>query len=287
MQRVDVHVGRRARGCRRRAGTSTWRDRPWPSSTSTVTTSPGATPRTLASISDSTRPPGGRRIGAAVAIDDALEARSRRHAGDGEVPLAVAGAQAHGHGALRLDGHDAGQTRERVPRRSRPRLDEGHRHVLPLGLPELRLDQSIDRVDEDEADDQHRHGERDAERPRPRRAAAAARGCAAPCVPAVPRYRETSGVSSSVRRYRAGASGRIASAGGIAHGAPHRAEGAGAATTRLSSPQRRRRRSAARGSAGRESGRTVVEADDQRAEQRAGRDADDAPAGAIASAHLM
>ena len=33
--------------------------------------------------------------------------------------------------------------------------------------------------------------------------------------PAVPRYLETSGVSSTVRRYRAGASGRIASAGGI------------------------------------------------------------------------
>ena len=58
---------------------------------------------------------------------------------------------------------DARQARERVPRRVAARLDEGDGDVLPLGLPELRQDQAIDRVVEDEADHQDGHGERDAE----------------------------------------------------------------------------------------------------------------------------
>ena len=54
---------------------------------------------------------------AAVAIDDALEARVRRHAGDREIALAMARADACGDGSLRLDGDDAGQPRERVAAR--------------------------------------------------------------------------------------------------------------------------------------------------------------------------
>ena len=67
-------------------------------------------------------------------------------------------------------------------------------------IPELRHDQPIDRVDEDEADHQDRDGERDAEQSTPRPAADAASRCAAPCGPAVPRWRATIGVSSSERR---------------------------------------------------------------------------------------
>ena len=73
--------------------------------------------------------------------------------------------------ALGLDGDDAGQARERVPHVGGPRLDEVHRHVLSLDDPELRGDQPLDGVGEDEADHEHRDGEADAEDALPKQGA--------------------------------------------------------------------------------------------------------------------
>ena len=77
--------------------------------------------------------------------------------------MPVAGPQTRGDHALRLDGDDAGHPRQRVPGGERTRLHEGHRHILPLGHGELRHDQRVDRVDEDEADDEDGRGEADAD----------------------------------------------------------------------------------------------------------------------------
>ena len=58
---------------------------------------------------------GGKADRFAVAVDDPFETWSRRHAGDGEVSLAMCGAHANGDGTLRFDRDDSGQAAERVP----------------------------------------------------------------------------------------------------------------------------------------------------------------------------
>src|SRR5262245_59724272 len=99
----------------------------------------------------------------AIAVHDAFETLSRRNTGDGEIPFAIAGAHADGHGSLWLDGDHTRQAFERVPRGAAARLDEVDGHVLSLGFPELDLDQASDHIVEDEPEHEDRHRERNAE----------------------------------------------------------------------------------------------------------------------------
>ena len=63
---------------------------------------------------DRTSPAGGRRIARPSRSTIRRRRGVRRHAGDREVAMAVAGADARRHDALRLDGEDPGQARQRV-----------------------------------------------------------------------------------------------------------------------------------------------------------------------------
>ena len=99
----------------------------------------------------------------AVAINDPPQAGVRWHSCDGEVALAMAGANARRDDALGLDRDDARQTRQLVSRVGRSWFDEVDRHVLPLCDPELHHDQPLDRVGEHESDHEDRHREGDAE----------------------------------------------------------------------------------------------------------------------------
>ena len=126
----------------------------------------------------------------------------------------MAGADANGDRPLRLDGDDAGQARERMLRallRGSTKLTvtscrSASQNCVWIrrSMASLKTKPIIRMATANEI---------------PKMDAPARKGWRAmlrrTMRPAVPRYRESKGVSSSVRRYRAGASGRIASAGGI------------------------------------------------------------------------
>ena len=85
------------------------------------------------------------------------------HPADREIALAMARTNAHRHQPLRLDGDHTGQSRQFVIRPLAARLDEIDGDVLTFSIPELRHDQPLDGVGEDEADHQDGHGKPDAE----------------------------------------------------------------------------------------------------------------------------
>ena len=137
--------------------------RPMPFEHLERTVSPGATSSTCASICDSTTPDGGKRIGRPLRSTMRFEARIRR------TPV-IARYRSRCPARMRTGTVRCGSTATTPGRRASScrarvaaRLDEVHGDVLPLGVPELRVDQLLDRVGEDEADHQNRDGERDAE----------------------------------------------------------------------------------------------------------------------------
>jgi hypothetical protein len=76
---------------------------------------------------------------------------------------AVRGAQAHRHDALALDEQHARLARQFADDGAVQRMREGHRHVAALDEAELDLDHVVDGVLPEQAEHDHRHGERDAE----------------------------------------------------------------------------------------------------------------------------
>ena len=239
----------------------------WPSSTSSVIRSPWTTPSTPASVADSTTPDGGSRTGWPLRSTMRLKSRRRRHAGDREVALAVV-RRGCASRTIRC-GSTASTPGSRasawIARRA-ARLDEVDRHVLPFGVRELRQDQPVDGVAEDEADHQDRHRERDAEHRRRRAQRMAHHVAQDHAVRRCPAAWRRTGVSRKVaavacRRFRPHRFGRR-----HAHGPAHRAERAGA---RRDERQRRRADDHPERHAEQQHGKAeevVVERDDDRAE---------------------
>ena len=274
MQRVDVHVHRQPQdvvdeaGDRRpdaRAGS--------PSSTSSVTVSPGVTPSTSA---EHLRQHDARTAASGSARPSRSTMRLKRGSGGtpviGEIALAMAG---RGCARRRLRcGSTAttpGRRASAMRAASAARLDEGDGDVLPLGDPELRLDQPLDRVGEDEADHQNRHGEGDAE-DRRRRAQRMAHHVAQHHAPGGAEVRATT------RRFERSSAG---SAPALRAASPRPAARAPRGAPREKAPragrderQDRRAHDDASRNAEEQHGKAeelVVEPDDQRPEPRAGR----------------
>ena len=143
--------------------TSTCRTGRRPSRTSSVTVSPGVTPRTSARILREDHAGCRHLHPAPVAVDDPFEARVRRHTGERQISLAVARPDAHGDRTLRLDGDDARQACERMAGLVGARFDERDRDVLPLA-PARTASRSVVRSHrEHEADHEDGDGESDAD----------------------------------------------------------------------------------------------------------------------------
>ena len=196
-----------------------------------------------------------------------------RQPGDGERARPVAGAQAHRHAAHRLDVHDARQMCDRGHGARRPRLHEGHRRILPHAHHELLVDQHVHDVDERQADERARRRRTRCRSPTSPIGPADVRGCAeSSASPASMRTRRH-GRSTRLRRYRAGGSGRIASAGGMRTARRTADCAPSAATARLTITDRTATPIGEVVVEGREPEELVVEADHARAEPGAGRDA--------------
>ena len=99
----------------------------------------------------------------AVLTDDPSQSRVRRNSGQRDVPFAVAGTGANGDASLWFHRHHSGQPREGEPGDTRPWLHEIDRDVLALRDPELRLDETLDGIGEDQPDHQDGNGEADPE----------------------------------------------------------------------------------------------------------------------------
>ena len=155
------------------------------------------TSRMSPSILDSTTPLAGSWI-ARPSTDDPSQSRVRRNSSQRDVPFAVAGTGANGDASLWFHRHHSGQPREGEPGDTRPWLHEIDRDVLALRDPELRLDETLDGIGEDQPDHQDGNGEADSED----RAAARSgwRVTLRACAPAVPRRREIQEVSRIDRR---------------------------------------------------------------------------------------
>ena len=209
------------------AATRVWRTGRRPSSTSTVTASPGATPRIRASAAVTHEALGGDLDAAERARDEPAQLPGRLDAHDLDPARAVAGDQAHRHGAERLDGAHAGQVGQIVQHGGGARLAQDHRHVLALGLAELDLHHPVDDVAEIARQHEDPHRERDAERREQRL------GRAAPDVARDHQHR---------RREQAGDARCARGARGSSAAATRGASPRPAASARRAGPRRSRRR---------------------------------------------
>ena len=117
-----------------------------PSSTSTITSSPGPRVQQLGERHGEHEPLLRQRDGAVPRVDQAVQARLGDQALDGGLAREVAVAQARRHGAERLGVGHAGEPRQLVERPGRGRLGEGDRRVLALDHGELLVHEDLDRV---------------------------------------------------------------------------------------------------------------------------------------------
>jgi hypothetical protein len=116
-------------------------------------------PSTSPSVADITRPSTARGTGLEVLIEHAIELRIGRQTGDGGTARTVAVPDVHRHRARRFGLEHALERLELVHRGGRRGLRERQRHVLPLHDLELGAQQFLNRIDEEQADDQNGDGQ--------------------------------------------------------------------------------------------------------------------------------